>query len=658
MSDLYNNLDAPIPAMTDWDKEYGLSKSIMALWDFSSTEGQKAACIVQFDHKTNAAGMADGVGHKINSSRYLNPENWVFRPHYVISENAKNGTWDVRLVAEHENQSDSRDNHGTMIVNQKNKKQWGWLNDIAWVRKLDTPAGDAELQFNDSGYLPALAGGKPNDKRSVVATPTCRNGGFVTDGKYDGQWSQAGKFIIGPAVADAPTPSRGTVATPGGGGANGTGNRGTVTSQVGNVGGGYSNTGIPNLNSGANGIGATYQGGGYGGLANPNLTYGQGSGVTLQGGGYGGLSNPGAVAGYSSAIGTNPQNNGPINQGGGYGGTSQPGAVAGYSEALGNGSTGGSNPGDASGSPSPFGGDGGSGTFAAQGPDPSQGSFAGGETGGGTKLDGNTFSTGDEGGGSDGSSDASNSGDGSGNNFDGSESGNNTKVDDGPGQTTTDKKKDGNPGRTQTDPKEKMAVEWGMRADCGIEYAPGKIGRLVDEPMAATDGDGEPRIVRLYVSPQDASPDDKLDTETDDSSNHKALPKRVKKKIIRGWVRVPKSSPPYPPPHYDYSYHGTPPNKENKSGSSGGSSGTPTGGASTPGGTAKSPGGTGGVTGGGVPKPDDGPSSPTGPGDSSNPTGGSITTDTRTDSAGNTWVKETVRDASGNIVGVPTWRMQ
>jgi len=673
-ADNYNQIDAPL-STTDWAKEYGLSKSIMALWDGSSTEGQHAGCIVKFNDSTNAATLADGVAHNVNSRRRLNPENWVFRPHYVLAENGADGTWDVRLVAEHENNSDSRDNHGTMLVNQKNKKAWGWLNDIAWLRALDTPAGDDELKFNEAGFLPALLGGKGGDKRSVVAIPTCRNGGFVTDGKYDGQWSQAGKFIIGPAVVDPPAPRPGTTT---GGGAGGAGSN-TVTSRIGNVGGGYSNTGIPNLNSGMNGVGATYQGGGYGGLANPNLTYGQGSGVTLQGGGYSGLANAGQVSGYSGPLVQGPQNNGPINQGGGYGGTSNPGGVAGYSETIG-GNRGSTSPGDASGQSSPYGGGSDGGATASASPE-SGGGYGGGYSGGGDG--GDAGPAGGDDGGSGGMARATDGGTGpgsgsgysppgtstgAGNAFDGSATGNNTTVNDGPGQTQVDadKKRKG-PGQTQTDPKEKLAVEWGMRADCGIDFGNNVIGRLVHEPMSATEGDGEPRLVKLFCD-TNASPDDGLDTEIDDSSNHQKLPKKVRKKAIHGWVRVPKSVS--TTSHYDYSYHGTPPNKENKSGSSGGSSGTPTGGAGVPGTTGVGPPGGGS----GAPPPTPGPVPPN-EGGSSSPTGGTTggsgsgsggtgssggtgdlttTTETRLDGNGNTWTRDITRDGSGSIVGLPT----
>lgn len=640
--DLYTSLEAPIPQMA-WMKEYGLSKAIIALWDVSLQPGdsgsfpaklgrgevQHGGVICRFDAATNQATLADGTADgapAANTRRPFNPENWVFRPHYPLDTNGKDGSWDVRLIAEHENQSDSRDNHGTMVVNQKNRQGWGWLNDIAWVRQLGSSVSDPEIMFNGAGFLPQLYGagsGPGSGDRGAVAIPTARNSGFVTDGKYDGQWAQAGKFIIGPAHQNPNSTSGGSNGTTSGPGDNsvpsvdsrdplhgGFGPEGSYQSYSGNeLGVDAGSYGGPAPSQSGNSLGINA--GMYGGAPPSQAGNPFGNGAGLYGGG-------GQQSQAGNSLGVNA---------GSYGGP--PPSQAGNSLVSGAGSYGRANVGPFSevatqeGSATKSG----SNTDAKQGA--TKGDSTAAATGGRQRAD----------------------------NFDGSATGNNTRVGN-PGQTTTGPNggTTGGPGQTTTDQNRPMAVEWGMRADCGIDFGAGTIGRFVHEPGVPTDGEGEPRRVYLFCDTV-VSPDDGLDTEVDDSSNHPKLPKRVEKKAIRGWVRVPKST--VTNHHYDYSYHGGTHGGSSSSSSSGGSGASTPGGGPVPGGTSGGSGtNTGGVGGG-----DGGSSSGTGggtpptPPDTGGP-GGSTSTQTFTDANGNTWTREVTTTDTGATVPTSSWEMQ
>ena len=129
-----------------------------------------------------------------------------------------------------------------------------------------------------------------------------------------------------------------------------------------------------------------------------------------------------------------------------------------------------------------------------------------------------------------------------------------------------------------------------LRADSGIYFGPGKVGRWLDEPDGkankGNDSD-ERRLVRLFLD-ESAPSDDKLDTAKDGNSNHAVLPKSVAKKVIHGVVRIPKpgSSTPY---RTDDSYHSSPhpPDPGSSSGSD-----VPTGGGPTGTATSENPDGT------------------------------------------------------------------
>lgn len=152
----------------------------------------------------------------------------------------------------------------------------------------------------------------------------------------------------------------------------------------------------------------------------------------------------------------------------------------------------------------------------------------------------------------------------------------------------------------------KKENELGLRLDTGwLVDKLGKVARFTDEqpPSGADQGDGDIKLCTIFVLDSDASPDDKLDTLVDDNSNHKKIPKPVKKKKFAAWVKVPKPGN-CECHHYDYSYHHPPP----------GSSPTSSGAASV-----STPGGGGGSG--------TGSSTPEGPDESPDPKPGTPTVD-------------------------------
>jgi hypothetical protein len=112
--------------------------------------------------------------------------------------------------------------------------------------------------------------------------------------------------------------------------------------------------------------------------------------------------------------------------------------------------------------------------------------------------------------------------------------------------------------------------ELGLRLDTGwlCDKAGAKVARFTDEqpPSGPKSSGDEVKLVTFFVMDAVTSPDDKLDNDEDDNSNHKKLPKTVKKKKFAGWVKVPK--PGSENPTYDYSYHSPPPGSSSSSSSS------------------------------------------------------------------------------------------
>ncbi len=137
--------------------------------------------------------------------------------------------------------------------------------------------------------------------------------------------------------------------------------------------------------------------------------------------------------------------------------------------------------------------------------------------------------------------------------------------------------------------------ELGLRLDVGflVDKA-GKVGRIPNDQPASPAGesDGDIKLVRIFVSEEDGSPDDGLDTLEDSNSNHEKLPKPVPKKKIQGWVKIPKPGC-QDGPRYDYSWHNPPPSSSSGSRSSSSMSGvaTPGGGGGSGAGMGTPPGG-------------------------------------------------------------------
>lgn len=131
----------------------------------------------------------------------------------------------------------------------------------------------------------------------------------------------------------------------------------------------------------------------------------------------------------------------------------------------------------------------------------------------------------------------------------------------------------------------KKENELGLRLDTGwLVDKLGKVARFTDEqpPSAADEGEGDIKLCTIFVLDSDATPDDKLDTLTDDLSNHEQIPKPVPKKKFAAWVKIPKPGN-CEPHHYDHSYHHNPPGSSSSSSSSsaGSSVATPGGGSGT-----------------------------------------------------------------------------
>lgn len=140
-----------------------------------------------------------------------------------------------------------------------------------------------------------------------------------------------------------------------------------------------------------------------------------------------------------------------------------------------------------------------------------------------------------------------------------------------PQPSSTPAQDNSNPTRPKTE------NELGLRLDTGwLVDKQGKVARFTDEqpPSGADQGEGDIKLCTIFVLDNDAEPDDKLDTRTDDKSNHEQLPKPVKKKKFAAWVKIPKPGS-CECHHYDHSYHHNPP--DDPSGSSS-MSGTPTSG--------------------------------------------------------------------------------
>jgi hypothetical protein len=147
------------------------------------------------------------------------------------------------------------------------------------------------------------------------------------------------------------------------------------------------------------------------------------------------------------------------------------------------------------------------------------------------------------------------------------EGGGKSKRPGGPGDTVTAENPDPRKATSQPSKEDELL----LRADGGIYFGPGKVGRWLDEPDGkpekGNDAD-ERRLVLLFLH-DPAPPDDKLDTAVDDNTNHKQLPKSVGKQVIHGVVRIPKPGSGYHhDEHHDDSYHHPPPQDGEGSGAS------------------------------------------------------------------------------------------
>lgn len=126
----------------------------------------------------------------------------------------------------------------------------------------------------------------------------------------------------------------------------------------------------------------------------------------------------------------------------------------------------------------------------------------------------------------------------------------------------------------------RTGAELAFRADAPIKFSSG-IGRLhvVRDPGAKDVESDEPRLVHLILHTL-GTEDDHFDTAEDPNSDFARLPKKVKKQIIRGFVRVPRGGGGgCEDPEYPYSYHS---DMSNGGDEGSGGSGAGEGGSETP----------------------------------------------------------------------------
>lgn len=95
-----------------------------------------------------------------------------------------------------------------------------------------------------------------------------------------------------------------------------------------------------------------------------------------------------------------------------------------------------------------------------------------------------------------------------------------------------------------------------MRGDMGIKWSAG-LGQFEEPvpPVKPTELDGVKLPVHLYLDPQKIGPNDALAPAENSDNNQKAI-KKIKKKKIKWYVKVPGGGGDHP--HDDYSYHSYP----------------------------------------------------------------------------------------------------
>lgn len=207
MSDRHKGL---VPGMVPSSLEdYKVLHQMLAFWDLSKDPvdnsdrerklgfgyNTKFVALNAFDPETGVENLKDGLDEeepfRATSSRSANPDNWILRFHTDAGKDP-DATWDLRLVADHENKSDKRTHQSTMVMNQCDDQDYAWLQDAFWVLKLGTPVTDLEIKLNSAGFLQFCyfgAAGTPTGKetRGTLMSNVSKQGGYMTDANRVGQ---------------------------------------------------------------------------------------------------------------------------------------------------------------------------------------------------------------------------------------------------------------------------------------------------------------------------------------------------------------------------------------------------------------------------------------------------------------------------------------
>lgn len=192
MSDLRGDVGG---ATKGWERTYFPLKGMLAFWDVSlghsnnrgtklgSKDSVTGVAIYQRDNTTSKSKLATGVTRRTNSRHSLEPDNWVLRLHTPDGHGYDN-TWDVRLIAEHENKASGRKHRSTIWINQCPDQCWAWSQDFVWVKKLTAPVFDAELSFDGGGFLRSVYSDDvaTEDARGCAMLNISKRGFYVTDG--------------------------------------------------------------------------------------------------------------------------------------------------------------------------------------------------------------------------------------------------------------------------------------------------------------------------------------------------------------------------------------------------------------------------------------------------------------------------------------------
>jgi len=179
------------------NREYGFLKATIAFWDTSENpetndlekklgrwDATRGGAIVDFDKKTRRTTPADGFSNRkeLCAARVLNPDGWVLR---FLEEKGqgKKAYWDQRLIVDHSNYTTERDHRSTMVIDNRKKQRWAWLQNILSVVDMGVDVSHVELEISGSGFLNDLMEKvRGRQKRmNALAINMAGNAGYLTD---------------------------------------------------------------------------------------------------------------------------------------------------------------------------------------------------------------------------------------------------------------------------------------------------------------------------------------------------------------------------------------------------------------------------------------------------------------------------------------------